>query len=117
MQKRRTLFALAGLTAAVLTLPTLALAQEDAPDLPPREFPPHARRGRMTPGYYPEIVIDGKTRRLSPSSRIFNQENLIEMPAALRGSGIAVSYTEDRDGDIDRVWILTREEARRRPRD
>lgn len=116
MQKRRSLIALAGLTAAVLSLP--ALAQEDSPDVLPREFPPNAKRGRMTPAYYPEIVIDGKTRRLSPSSRIFNQENLIEMPAALRGSGIAVFYTEDRDGDIDRVWILTREEARRsRPRD
>jgi hypothetical protein len=110
MQKRRTLLALAGLTAAVLSLPALA----DSPDLAPREFPLNAKRGKMTPGYHPEIVIDGKLRHLSPSSRIFNQDNLIEMPATLRGKDIVVNYTEDRDGNIDRVWMLTREEARQK---
>lgn len=117
MHKRRTLIAFAGLTAAILTLPALAQGLELNPDLMPREFPPDTKRGKMTPAYYPEIYIDGKLRRLSPSSRIFNKDNLIEMPAALRGSEIAVNYTEDRDGNIDRIWILTREEARHRPRD
>jgi len=110
MHKRRTLLALAGLTAAVLSLNAFA----DAPDLPPRAFPPNAKRGKFTPSYHPEIYIDGKLRRLSPSSRIFNQENLIEMLATLRGKDIVVNYTEDRDGNIDRVWILTREEARQK---
>jgi hypothetical protein len=110
MHKRRTLFALAGLTAAVLSLPAFA----DAPDVAPRAFPPNAKRGKMTPGYHPEIFIDGKSRLLAPSSRIFNQDNLIEMLAALRGKDIVVNYTEDRDGNIDRVWILTREEARQK---
>jgi len=108
MIKRRSLLALAGLTAAVLSLPAFADAP---PDVPPREFPRHAKRGKMTPGYHPEIYIDGKLRRLSPSSRIFNEENLIQMLGTIRGEDIVVNYTEDRDGDIDRVWILTREEA------
>jgi hypothetical protein len=110
MHKRRSLLALAGLTAAVLSFPVFA----DAPDLAPRAFPPNAKRGKMTPAYHPEIYIDGKLRMMSPSSRIFNQDNLIEMPAALRGKDIVVNYTEDRDGNIDRVWILTREEARQK---
>lgn len=49
---------------------------------------------------------------MAPGARIWNQDNLIEMPAALRGSDLPVNYTEDAQGDIDRVWILTAEEAR-----
>lgn len=80
-----------------------------------RTFPANAQRGKMTPGYFPEVSIDGGTRRLSPAARIFNQDNLIEMPAALRGSDIVVNYTLDGEGRIDRIWILTAEEAARKP--
>ena len=92
----------AALLAAVLALPLLAGA---------RPFPPDIKRGRMTPGYYPDLTMDGKARKLPPASRIFNQDNTIEMPASLRGSGIVVYYTEDANGDIKDVWILTDEEA------
>ena len=78
----------------------------------PRPFPPNAKWGRLTPGYFPEVVIDGKVRRLSPAARIVNADNMSEVPAALRGKNIIVNYTENADGDIDRVWILTAEEAR-----
>ncbi|MTV52318.1 hypothetical protein GM672_06160 [Massilia buxea] len=81
-----------------------------------RVFPPEAKRGRMTPGYFPDITLDGKARRLSPAARIFNQDNLVEVPAALRGSDIVVNYTQNADGDIDRVWLLTPDEARQKPR-
>jgi hypothetical protein len=92
----------AALLAAVLALPLLAGA---------RPFPADIKRGRMTPGYYPDLTMDGKARKLSPASRIFNQENTIEMPASLRGSAIPVYYTEDAHGDVKEVWILTDEEA------
>ena len=88
--------------AALLALPALAFE---------RPFPPHALRGKMTPGYAPDVTIDGKARQLSPSSRIFNQDNMIEMPAALRGKDIVVNYTVDGMGYIDRIWILDSEEA------
>ena len=78
-----------------------------------RPFPASARRGVMTPAYHPDIIIDGQVRRLAPSARIFNQDNLIEMPASLRGRDIVVKYEEDRDGQIVNVWILTPEEAGR----
>jgi hypothetical protein len=93
---------LALLCAALLALPALAFD---------RSFPPAALRGKMTPGYYPDLTLDGKARKLSPSARIFNQDNMIEMPAALRGSNIVVNYTVDGAGDIDRIWILTADEA------
>lgn len=76
-----------------------------------RPFPENVQRGKMTPADYPMIVIEGKTRHLAPGARIWNQDNLIEMPAALRGSNLIVNYTENDQGDIDRVWILTAEEA------
>jgi len=94
------LFAL--LMAGLLSLSALAFE---------RPFPAHALRGKMTPGYFPDISIDGKPRQLSPAARIFNQDNMIEMPAALRGSDIVVNYTVDMNGNIDRIWILTPEEA------
>lgn len=76
-----------------------------------RPFPASARRGTMSPAHHPQIVIDGQTRNLSAAARIWNSDNLIEMPAALRGSDFKVNYTEDSQGDIDRVWILNADEA------
>lgn len=78
-----------------------------------RPFPPEVKRGVMTPANYPVIVINEKTRTLSAGARIWNQDNMIEMPSALRGSEMAVNYTESNTGDIDRIWILTADEAKR----
>ena len=80
-----------------------------------RPFPATVKRGTMTPGYYPQITIDGKARHLSAGARIWNQDNMIEMPTALRGSDLVVNYTENSAGDIDSVWILTTAEADRSP--
>jgi hypothetical protein len=80
-----------------------------------RPFPQNAKRGTMTPSTYPEIVIDGKARQLSTASRIWNRNNMIEMPAYLQGSDLTVNYTENAQGEIDRVWILTDDEARQPP--
>ena len=101
MDKRHFLLA----CAAMFALPALAQSE-------PRPFPPNARRGTMTPGYAPDITIDGKLRQLSPAARIVNDDNMTITPASLRGKDIVVNYTEDMNGYIDRVWILTREEAR-----
>ena len=87
---------------------TAALAQQQPLERP---FPANAVRGKMTPAFFPEVLIDGKSRQLAPSARIFNRENLIEMPAALRGSDLVVNYTVDSWGNIDRIWILNQDEA------
>jgi len=94
------------LLLTVTALPALAFE---------RPFPATAKRGAMTPGYYPEITMDGKTRRLSPGARIWNQNNTIDMPTALRGSDMVVNYTENSAGEIDNVWILTADEASKDP--
>lgn len=76
-----------------------------------RPFPPSARRGTMTPAPYPAIIINSQQLTLSAGARIWNQDNLIEMPAALRGQNLPVNYTQTNQGEIDRVWILTPAEA------
>ncbi|GGC16019.1 hypothetical protein GCM10007205_26240 [Oxalicibacterium flavum] len=80
-----------------------------------RPFPQIAKRGTMTPDLHPHVTINGKQRTLSAGARIWNQDNMIEMPAALRGSDLAVRYTEDMNGEVDRIWLLTDDEIKRPP--
>lgn len=93
---------------SALLLSAVALAPAWAIDRP---FPANILRGKFTPGYFPDITLDGKARQLSPAARVFNQDNRIEMPAALRGKDLVVNYTQDAMGNIDRIWILTEDEA------
>jgi hypothetical protein len=93
------------LFAVLLTMLTMPASAFD------RAFPPMAKRGTLSPARHPEVMIDGKKRSLSPGARIWNQENLIEVPAAMQGGDLVVNYTEDDQGAIDRIWILTRDEA------
>ena len=76
-----------------------------------RPFPATAKRGTMSPAPYPTIVIDGTTKRLTAGGRIWNRDNLIQMPATLRSGEYVVNYTETLQGEIDRIWILTPQEA------
>jgi len=78
-----------------------------------RAFPPTVKRGTMSPATYPELIIDGKIRRLAPGARVWNARNLIVLPASLREGGVIVNYTENVQRQIDRVWILNPDEARR----
>lgn len=101
---RSTLFSV--VLALILACPAmLALAQD-------REFPQSAKRGVMSPKNFPVILMDGKERTLSPAAQIRNADNMIDMPASLRGGNMIVNYTEDQQGDIYRVWILTPEEIK-----
>lgn len=76
-----------------------------------RMFPDTARRGLLSTVDYPTIRIDGEVRRLSPGAWIRNQANTVDVPASLRGQEFIVNYTRNPQGDIDRVWILTPQEA------
>ena len=84
-----------------------------AQPLPDRPIPADAKRARMEPGNSPEVVINGKVMRLAPGARIFDQNNRIVVPASL-DSGHTVKYIVDQAGQIQTVWILTPDEARRR---
>lgn len=81
-----------------------------------RPFPTYAKRGTMFPDLYPKINIDGRPRFMTAGARIYNADNMIEMPASLPSRNVVVNYTEDDSHQIERVWILTDEEARQSTR-
>ncbi|MBC7415038.1 MAG: hypothetical protein H7327_08910 [Herminiimonas sp.] len=81
-----------------------------------RPFPPHAKRGTMRPDLFPSVIIDGKPRILTAGARIWNAENTIEMPASLPVRNVVVNYTEDDAAYIDRIWILSADEAAQTPK-
>jgi hypothetical protein len=80
-----------------------------------RPFPQNAKRGVLKLGAYPNITINDKAYRLSAGSRIWNQGNLIQMPSSLTDDKYLVNYTQDMQGEVDRVWILTDVEAKMPP--
>jgi hypothetical protein len=80
-----------------------------------RNFPEQAKRGELKAYEYPMMKIGDHVYRLSPGSRIFNQRNLIIMPASLRVQTAPVMYMLDMSGDLSRIWLLTGDEAARLP--
>jgi len=74
-----------------------------------RSFPQAARPGRFAMRVFPEAMLDGQSVRLSAGARIYDQRNMIVMPASLSGSFDAL-VERDPVGDISRVWLLTPEE-------
>ena len=90
-----------------ISLATLALSAAAIE----RTFPATALRGNMTITDYPVIAMDSKNLRLAPGARIWNQNHLTQTPVSLGNSSYVVNYTQDVHGDVDRVWILSTDEA------
>lgn len=89
------------LMLTALALPSLAFE---------RPFPVSAKSGALRIVDYPLVALDGKQRNLSGGARIWSADNLTVVPNALGNATYAVRYTEDIEGAIDRVWVLTDEE-------
>ena len=98
--------------STLLALFALAFAPGAAAERP---FPPDARRGEMKAFAYPQMKIGDKTLRLSAGGRIFNERNLIIMPASLQRQNAQVIYATDINGDLRAVWLLTPEEVKKYP--
>ena len=95
--------------AAALLLASPAAAQVQ------RNFPQTALRGAIVFGTAPEIAVNGQLARLAPAARIRDGNNMVVMPSALHGGKFLVHYTVDTSGLVKDVWILTPEEAARKP--
>lgn len=80
-----------------------------------RRFPHDAKRGTMSTENYPIVTFDGKERLLSAGAWIRNDRNRIKMPSTLSGQEFVVNYTENKQGKVDRVWILSPAEAKEPP--
>ena len=90
---------------------TLGLALAAPAHALDRLFPPQTKRGELSNVDFPSVKINGAERKLSAGAWIRNENNTIDMPVTLRGREFTVNYTENPQGDIDRVWILTPAEA------
>jgi len=99
----RTTFGILVLAAA--TLATAAQAQI-------RALPEHARPGTMRHEQDMIVQIDGRFAQLAPGAQIRDIENRVVLPVMVP-PGSWVKYTVDREGLVDRVWILSPLEAAR----
>ena len=57
------------------------------------------------------VEIDGTQRRLAQGAQIRDRSNRIMLPSAIP-AGAWVKYQLDKDGFVQAVWFLTREEAK-----
>ena len=80
-----------------------------------RPFPATALRGALVVVQPPEVQLNGQAARLAPGSRIRGTDNMVQMSGALVGARLLVHYTLDPIGLVQDVWILTPDEAARRP--
>jgi hypothetical protein len=94
--------------AYLLMLPTLLLAA--AALAQPRSFPTDAQRGYIQHVQEMAVTLNGIQATLAPGALIRNRKNLIIVPTALPSAGAWAAYVLDRNGQIFRVWLLTREE-------
>ena len=74
-----------------------------------RSLPAQAKRGEMQHLEDMYVAMNGKRMRLAPGAQIRDESNLIVVPAAVRRA-VLVKYTVDAQGDVFRVWILSRQE-------
>ena len=80
-----------------------------------RPFPANALRGALVVVQPPDVQLNGQAARLAPGSRIRGADNMVQMSGTLVGARLLVHYTLDPIGLVQDVWILTPDEAARRP--
>ena len=80
-----------------------------------RPFPAHALRGTLVVVQPPEVQLNGQVARLAPGSRIRGADNMVQMSGMLVGAKLLVHYTVDPTGLVQDVWVLTPDEAARKP--
>jgi len=99
----------------VLLLAALAAAAMPAVAQLQRNFPATALRGELRLTQPPEALLNNRTARLAPGSRIRGADNMLVLSGALVGAPLPVHYTLDTSGLVLDVWVLTRAEAARQP--
>jgi hypothetical protein len=80
-----------------------------------RPFPATALRGALLVTQPPDVLINGVSDRLSPGARIRGANNMLQMSGSLVGQKLLVHYTREPSGLVHDVWILTPDEAARKP--
>jgi len=79
-----------------------------------RPLPANAKLGELSLSENRSFLIDGGVRKLSAGTQIRNQKNILVQPqnivAQLVGVDVPILYTENNQGQIQRIWILTNQE-------
>ncbi len=75
-----------------------------------RPIPADAKRGTIRHLQEMVVEINGQAMQLSAGAQIRDASNLIVLPSALPPGALA-KYTLSPQGQVQRVWILTAEEA------
>ncbi len=101
--------------AAIAAVIVLSACGQTAQAQTARRFPQNALRGEFQVVQPPDLLLNGQAARLAPGARIRGADNLQQMSAALVGNRLLVHYTVDPLGLVLNVWVLTPEEAARRP--
>ena len=101
-------------TAPVLLALALAAALPAAAQTS-RPFPANALRGDLLISQPPEVLLNGQPARLSPGARIRDTQNMLQMSATLVGQRLRVHYTVEPSGGVHNVWVLSPDEAARKP--
>ena len=76
-----------------------------------RVLPSDAKFAEDAEFSYPYVRANKQTLRLAVGVRIYNEHNLIVMPATVPRKANVLLKT-DINGDVSRVWILTDDEAK-----
>jgi hypothetical protein len=103
------MFRCATIALAALAISTAAAAQVQ------RAFPQDALRASIVLDNPPEITLNARPARLGAGARVRGPDNLLKMPTTLAGMKFLVHYTVDPQGLVKDVWILTPDEAAKRP--
>jgi len=102
---------IAGLIFSVLLSFMLSAPSVAAPEA--RPLPANGILGSFQPSALPKIVIDDQTYILAAGAQIRNQQNLIVQKSTISGPDVNVLYKKNRQGQIERIWILTDAEFKR----
>ena len=100
------------LTVVVALGSAPAKAQTQDPQARMRPIPEAAKLAKLKLGVFPEAELDGRRITLGPGVRIFNRDNLLVVPAALKDVTSVVAYTTGSLGEIVTVWILDEAEVK-----
>jgi hypothetical protein len=77
-----------------------------------RNFPAHAKRGKLSVTKLADLFIDGKLKLTTPSTRMYSEDGMLITSSALNAVKAPVNYTENEFGEIETLWLLSAEEAK-----
>jgi hypothetical protein len=94
----------------IVLMAALALGQSASAQILQRPIPNDAKRATIQHVQGMVISLDGTPALMAPGGFIRDSNNLIIVPSALPKEGATARFTLDANGQVFRVWLLTREE-------